>query len=312
MGASMNIEMLQYFQYIAKYKNITKAAKHFYISQSTLSRHIMALENEIGVKLFERNNKQVELTGAGEVFYNDCDSFVKHMETIIKNVQAANQGTSGILRITSPSSLSHILTNTLHVMQDEHPFIRLVVEAYDFNEIPSAIKYDLYNIGLTYDFASLNHEELKSIPVGTDDFSMVVSSRLFNNPTKETIAQIVKSLPLILPSHTEPPFMKLLLHHFQNYAAIKSINTIFLNTTESVMLEASLGLGFGIVPTTWKNSYSHTKNISFIKLDEFPTNCNIVMLYKKENPPELVHHFADIATSLYEKKQASDLTEHST
>ncbi|MBG0764598.1 MAG: LysR family transcriptional regulator, partial [Tissierellales bacterium] len=37
----MDLQTLKYFQYVAKYKNITRAAKKFYISQSTLSRHIM-------------------------------------------------------------------------------------------------------------------------------------------------------------------------------------------------------------------------------------------------------------------------------
>jgi DNA-binding transcriptional LysR family regulator len=80
----MNLETLHYFQYIAKYKNITRAAKHFYISQSTLSRNIMLLEKELGVQLFERNNKQIELTEAGKVFEHDCELFIKICKTLPK------------------------------------------------------------------------------------------------------------------------------------------------------------------------------------------------------------------------------------
>jgi len=290
----MNIETLQYFQYIAKYKNITKAAKHFFISQSTLSRHIIALENELGVRLLNRNNKQVELTEAGQTFYRDCDSFIEHMGTIIKNVQLTDKGNSGILRITAPSTLYRILSDALCDFQARYPLVRLIVESYDFNEIPSAIKYDLYNIGLTYDFASLNHEELQIIPVATDNFSLIVSSKLFKNLTKETMPDLFQSLPLILPSHVEPPFLKSLLHRLQDFANAKILYTLYVNTTESVMLEVSLGLGYGIVPSSWANSKSYTDYISSFSLKDFSTGCDIVMLYKKEITSKLVNNFIDI------------------
>lgn len=294
----MNLETLQYFQYIAKYKNITKAAKHFYISQSTLSRQIIALEEELGAKLFERNNKQIELTEAGKVFDQDCDLFIKHMETIINNVQSANQGNSGVLRITSPGKLCQVLTDSLTLIREKYPSIKLVVESYDFNEIPCAIHYGIYNIGFTYDFAATGYEELDSIPIGSDDFSLVVPSKLFKNPTAENIPEIVKSLPLILPSYIEPPFMKLIMHELQRFAGVKKINTTYVNTTESVMLETSLGLGYGIVPTSLTKSKNDNENISYINLVDFSAKGTIVMLYKKSSGSELVNSFVDIVKGL--------------
>ena len=113
----MNVEMLRYFRYVAKYKNITSAAQHLYISQSTLSRQIMALEEEVGVKLFERNNKQMSLTPAGQIFYEDSESFALHMQTIIKNVKAAGEGNTGVLRITLPLVIQPALQQALSSMK---------------------------------------------------------------------------------------------------------------------------------------------------------------------------------------------------
>ncbi|HHV10602.1 MAG TPA: LysR family transcriptional regulator [Clostridiales bacterium] len=298
----MNLETLQYFQYIAKYKNITRAAKHFYISQSTLSRYIMALEEELDVKLFIRNNKQIELTEAGKVFESECDLFIKHMETVIKNVQLADKGNSGILRITAPGKLCPVLSDALTIFREKYPFIKLTVELYEFNEIPCAIQYDIYNIGFTYDFAASGYEELESISIGNDDFSLAVSSELYKNPTVETIPEIVRKLPLILPSYIEPPFMKLILHELQTFAGSKKININYVNTTDSVMLEASLGLGYGIVPTSLTKAKSGFHNISYINLVNFSANGNIVMLYKKSATTELVNKFIDIVKSLCPKQ----------
>lgn len=294
----MNLETLQYFQYIAKYKNITRAAKHFYISQSTLSRQIMALEDELGVKLFIRNNKQIELTEAGNVFDRECDLFINHMETVIKNVQLADKGNSGVLRITSPGKLCQILSDALTIFREKYPSINLIIEMYDFNEIPCAVQYDIYNIGFTYDFSVTGYEELESVPICNDDFSLAVSSELFKNPTQETLPEIVRSLPLILPSYIEPPFMKLILHELQTFAGNKKINISYVNTTDSVMLEASLGLGYGIVPTSLTKAKSGFHNISYINLVNFSAKSTIVMLYKKSSSSELVKRFVDIVKNL--------------
>lgn len=302
MGVKMNIETLQYFLYTAKYKNITKAAKHFYTSQSTLSRNIIALENELGVRLFERSNKQIELTEAGEVFYKDCEPFINHMDTIIKDVQSADKGNSGILRITSTSNLGPVLSEPLDVQRERYPGVRLVLEAYDFNEIPSAINHSLYNIGLTYDFAASDYEDLQSIPIGTEDFSLVLSSKLCNDSENETITNVVKSLPLILPAHVEPPFLKSILYNLQNLADTKNIPTIPVNTTESVMLGASQGLGYGIVPASWVTNKNYNNNISSIRLENFSAKCKIVMLYKKSNTSEIVNNFVNIMKDLYVKE----------
>lgn len=294
----MNLETLQYFQYIAKYKNITRAAKHFYISQSTLSRHIIALEDELGVKLFERNNKQIELTEAGSVFDRDCHLYIKHTETIINNVQSADKGNSGILRITSPGKLNHTLSDSLALIREKYPSIKLVVESYDFNEIPSAIQYDIYHIGFSYDFAVSGDEELQSIPIGSDDFSLAVSSKLYKKPTQETLPEIIKTLPLILPSYIEPPFMKLMMHELPTFAGIKKIDVTYVNTTESVMLQVSLGLGYSIVPTSLTKSKNDNDNISYINLVDFSAKATIVMLYKKNNSSELVNSFVEIVKGL--------------
>ncbi|SMP42826.1 LysR family transcriptional regulator [Anoxynatronum buryatiense] len=294
----MNLETLQYFLYIAKYKNITKAAKHFYISQSTLSRNIMALEEELKARLFERHHKQLELTEAGKVFEQECALLMKHMEIILHNVQVADQGNTGVLRITSPGNLCQTLSDSLTLFHQEHPSIELIVETYDFNEIPSAVQYNLYQIGFTYDFAAAGYDDLERISIGADDFAIVVSSSLFPKPTPKSISGIVESLPLILPSHIEPPFMKLMIHELQSYSGIRKITPTYVNNTDSAMLKASLGLGYSIVPISLTKSTSGEGGIAYIPLEDFSAKSTIVMLYKKEFASELVLSYVDTVKSL--------------
>ena len=290
----MNVETLKYFQYIAKYKNITQAAKHLYISQSTLSRHIMSLENELGVKLFERNNKMVTLTEAGRMLYHDSDAFINHMDSLIKSVEAAGKGHSGILKVTAPKSLYHPISDVMHITQARYPAIKYFVESYEFNEIPLAVKYNLYHIGITYDFALFDHESLDYVPIDADEFCIIHSSAYEEESLAATLRKIVTTMPFLTPSYEDPPFMQQLQAAIQDRAGCKIQNTVQVNSSDSLILNASLGLGYGLLPMSWAKLLSKENRLSIITLPEVPTKSDIVAICKKGTTSEITKTAFDI------------------
>ena len=64
----MNLNQINYFLSICKTMNFTKSAHNIYISQTAVTKQIQLLETELGTKLFNRDNKQIELTEAGRFF----------------------------------------------------------------------------------------------------------------------------------------------------------------------------------------------------------------------------------------------------
>ena len=65
----MNQLQIDYFKAVAHYKNFTRAAEELYVSQPAVSKQIAALEAELGVRLFIRKGRSLELTLSGEVMY---------------------------------------------------------------------------------------------------------------------------------------------------------------------------------------------------------------------------------------------------
>lgn len=294
----MNIETLKYFQYIAKYKNITQAAKHLYISQSTLSRHIMSLENELGVKLFERNNKMITLTDAGKTLYQESDSFVNHMDSLLKNVTSAGKGQSGILKITAPKNLYNHIHRLLLATQSEYSDINFFVESYEFSEIPLAIKYNLYNIGLTYDYALFDHENLDCIHIGKDEFSLVFSAKYLEGDTKTVLTNVVKSMPFILPSYANPPFLQQIQAELEKITGHKVHKNADVNTSDSLILNASLGLGYGLIPNSWTRLLSDENRLAIMSPPDIRTETDIVAVCRKSSASELTVTVFDILKKL--------------
>ena len=69
----MELRQLEYFQMVARYRNITRAATHLNVSQPNITVSIKKLENELGVTLFDRGQKHLTLTPEGERFCHEAN-----------------------------------------------------------------------------------------------------------------------------------------------------------------------------------------------------------------------------------------------
>ncbi len=83
----MDIKQIRYFMVVAAERNISAAAKLLHISQPPLSRQIKALEEELGVALFERDSKGLILTAAGQLFLERSEALVYQFDCMVKEMQ---------------------------------------------------------------------------------------------------------------------------------------------------------------------------------------------------------------------------------
>lgn len=86
----MRISSLRYFYEVAELKSISKVSKDLHISQPALSHQLFKLEKDLGVKLFERSNRGVELTSKGEVLYKYCKEILDIHDNLIEEINSEN------------------------------------------------------------------------------------------------------------------------------------------------------------------------------------------------------------------------------
>lgn len=95
----MHIQKLVYFISVANNLSFTKAARECHIAQTAMSRHISALENELGVTLFDRNNRHVQVTEEGKDFYAYATEIVETYNRAVHKMNAATHQYDYNLRI---------------------------------------------------------------------------------------------------------------------------------------------------------------------------------------------------------------------
>ena len=97
----MTLQQLRSFTTVAQLENMSRAAELLHMSQSSLSKNIARLEAEIGVPLFSRSGKKVELNAAGAVFLDCCNQVLRTLDDAVQELRLASAGTDSRIRIGS-------------------------------------------------------------------------------------------------------------------------------------------------------------------------------------------------------------------
>ena len=99
----MNTNQLRYFVTAAECRSFTKAADQFYITQTAITQQIRALEDNLGVPLFDRSSRPISLTPAGSAFLSDARSILGRIDQAVNRIQEVSTGMVGTLRIGFPT-----------------------------------------------------------------------------------------------------------------------------------------------------------------------------------------------------------------
>ena len=88
----MELRHLRYFVVVAEMENVSRAAtEKLHVAQPSLRRQIRDLEDELGVQLFERTGKRVNLTDAGRLFLREARTLLEHTDEVVSKVRPSRR-----------------------------------------------------------------------------------------------------------------------------------------------------------------------------------------------------------------------------
>ncbi len=170
----MELRQIRSFLSIAETLHFGRTAELIHLSQPALSLQIRALEEEVGVRLFERNRRKTTLTAAGFAFRDDAAAALSQLEQAVRSARLAANGKLGVLRIGFISTVgSEIVPNIIRRFRKSNPEVQFSLRA-----IPTADQVKMLEEGsLDIGFFRLpigEHSALEVVTVHRERFVLVV------------------------------------------------------------------------------------------------------------------------------------------
>ncbi len=250
----MDFRELSYLTAIAKYQNITKAAEALFISQPGLSKFLTNLENDLGLKLFERVDKKYLATYAGERYLNYARNILETKASLDAELADIIKRDVGVLDVGIPNMrCTYILPKVLPVFNKRYPNVNVNI----FEGTSTAIDKRLLDGDLDIAFYSKPHElnqALEYQTLATEELLICtckdhpIKNFSRNNPAssyKKIDLSILKNERLILLS-TEQRTGQISRYYLKQAGINFSNNPLTINNMPAIidLTEAGYGVSF--------------------------------------------------------------------
>ncbi len=145
----MELRVLKYFLVVAREENITRSAQLLHITQPTLSRQLMQLEDELGVQLFKRSKYRVILTDDGMLLRRRAQEIVDLAEKAERELQHHDEELSGEIAIGCGETNSmSFLSERIAEFRNAHPLVRFSIYSATADDIKDRLEKGLLDLGL--------------------------------------------------------------------------------------------------------------------------------------------------------------------
>jgi DNA-binding transcriptional LysR family regulator len=144
------LRQLRYFVAVAEERNLTRAAGRLHIAQQSLSQQIRTLEAQLGVTLFERSTRGVELTAVGAVLLREARPVLAQAERAVEAVQRAARGEQGELRVGFLSTVAnYFMPPVVRAFRERHPAVTLHTEDVPIAALVAGLRDGTLDAGLS-------------------------------------------------------------------------------------------------------------------------------------------------------------------
>lgn len=194
----MEIYQLEYFIKMAEVLHFTKAAELCFVTQSGLSQQIKKLEEELGMPLFIRIGKKVQLTEAGSVFLIHAKQIIENVQSGKQAIDDLNQMIGGELRIGVTYIFGLLVLPVVNLFAKRYPNLRIVVEYGSTEPLEQKLVNNELDLVLVISSKEIK-KTIQKVPLFTSDLVMAVSK---NHPLAvldKISFKKIEDYPLVLP-----------------------------------------------------------------------------------------------------------------
>jgi len=244
----MELRHLRYFVAVAEELHFRRAAERLYVAQPAVSEQIRKLEQELGVRLFDRTQRSVSLTPAGRALLDEARRVLRQAEAAQEAARSAGDHATMRLRIghlahALPASVPRALT----ALTVSAPRLEIDLETAPAQRLIHDLRVERLDVAITTLPASANGlrvtalEEQRAVAI-------VPASHPAADRERIALARLAPERIVVLPRETDPPFHDTAVALCRAAGLSPALVTIAEPRLEHVMLTVAAGAGIGLVP----------------------------------------------------------------
>ena len=221
----MELYQLKTFVSVAGCGNVTKSARLLHTTPPSISNHIKALEDALGVVLFTRTTKGMVLTQAGELLLDKAQDILDHAEDLFSLAATLQNRLQGYIKLGINANPEYLkVPGLVATVQDRHPTLQMELVPSNTGDILNAIEGERLDCGFI--FGDNCAPPFETIPLNTTRICIVIPTRFATRCQNATWKEI-SALPWIIPL-SPCPFVKAVEDVLKKLDLVFS-NTVFAN-----------------------------------------------------------------------------------
>jgi LysR family cyn operon transcriptional activator len=196
----MELRHLRYFAALAEKLNFTEAAEQVHVTQPTLSHQIKQLESELDNTLFDRSERRVRLTSAGELFLPKVLEALKIIDSGTALLKEPHSTYSGHIRLATSQTFNiAIVPRAVSLYKQMHPEVRITIEEFTLEEMTKGLREGAIDMAIAYQ--PVVGDDLQFVPLCSEELVLITRSDhpLANNRRVRMIELHRRELVLLPP-----------------------------------------------------------------------------------------------------------------
>jgi len=259
----MNLEQIRYFLALAEELHFWNTAGKMNITQSALTRQIQALESELGIRLFDRNKRNVKLTPAGHFLKEKWEAEVNKLEFIHEHARQIQLGESGTIIIAHPDSISaSFMPALLSKISAAIPKLKVELVQVRYEDQLGLLRNYKIDLAMTRDVNTAG--DIRSQKIYTDHLAIVVPERHPFRKAKDIHTKSLREQKFILPTRDEgSSYSEIIQEMFRSFDVVPEAS-FHSEFGSPIIALVRKGLGIAVLPDSYL--YHEIPGIRFIKL----------------------------------------------
>lgn len=264
--------------------NFSRAAEKLNIAQSTLSQYLQKLEDELGIKLFERTTVALRLTEYGRIYVKGAKQILELYAQITGNIEDVKLGTSGTVRMgISPSRAPYVLPFAVKKFKEEYPDVRFNFVEAKSDEILKMLDDGDIDFAYTVRSSDMSSRDYDIIFVETEEIMLVTAknSVLLDGIVKNGTVDYkdLKDIDFVVLENNQ-----LLASDFAGLSrktGVKPNAVITVSELSTALSMVMQNLGVTLLPSSYIHYGSLAKDLDFITILPEKEKREIVIVTKK-------------------------------